>query len=390
MIYVSGIWLWAARDLIRNPFKSLLLATALASVIIVASVPILLCHGISVTAERLLEYGPSVVVRRVISGNWTPLPIEDGLKAAVSVPGVITAVPRIWGVVNGPEGPVTIMGNPIWDEKTLKVQTGSFKSPGLGEAVIGPGVLSSDLNEQIGKEVDFFNGQRELKVKVTGVMPMEYGMAVHDIVLLHENDARHLLDLAKGYASDLAIGVFHDQEIEAILPNLADAFPWTASLTTKNETLKIYTSSSSRRAGLICLSLVPSLLALALIVAAGFNGTRGRIYEAGLLKALGWTTKDIVGFFMCRAALVAFPACAFGMAVAYVLVYFPGFSWPCYLFLGWASNAPGLYLEPSGGVLILFQVVAVVLVPFMAANLWPAIENAMADPHQLLQEESRG
>jgi ABC-type antimicrobial peptide transport system permease subunit len=219
------------------------------------------------------------------------------------------------------------------------------------------------------------------------VLSAENSMAVHDIILLDENDARYLLKLEKGFASDLAIKVFHEQESDAILPDLVDAFPWPVSLTTKNETLKIYTTSTSRRAGLIYLALLPSLLALALIVTAGFKGTRGKMYEAGLLKALGWTTKDIVQFFMCRAVLIAFPACTLGMTVAYALVYIPGISWPGYLFFGWQSNAPGLYLDPAGSIRILLQVTAGIVVPYLASNLWPAIENATADPHQLLQKE---
>jgi hypothetical protein len=82
-------------------------------------------------------------------------------------------------------------------------------------------------------------------------------MAIHDIVLLDENDARHILELEQGFASDLAINVFHEQESNAILPDLIDAFPWPVSLTTKNETLKSYTASATRRAGLIYMALVP-------------------------------------------------------------------------------------------------------------------------------------
>lgn len=389
MKYIPAIWLWAARDLIRHPFESILLASALASVIIVASVSLLLSQGISETAIRLLEHGPSVVVRRVVSGHWVPVPVEDAVRAAVSVPGVISATPRIWGVINGPEGPVTIMGTPLTDENMLKIHPVPGKSPVQGEAVIGPGVISVSSNGKIHTEIFLVNGRRELKVKVTGVLPAENSMAVHDIVLLEESDARHLLDLEEGFASDLAISVFHEQESDAILPDLVDSFPWPVSLTTKNETLKIYSTSTSRQTGLVYLALVPSLLALALLVTAGFKGTRSKIYEAGLLKAMGWTTQDIVGFFMCRAALISFPACTFGMTVAYALVYIPGISWPGYLFFGWQSNAPGLYLNSEGAVMVLLQIASGVVVPYLFSNLWPAIENATADPHQLLQEEGR-
>jgi ABC-type lipoprotein release transport system permease subunit len=387
MRYIPSVWLWAVRDLIRRPFESILLAFSLSSVIIIASVSLLLCQGISTTAEKLLEHGPSVVARRVVSGHWVPVPVEEAVNAAVSVPGVISATPRIWGVINGPETPVTVIGYPLLNEEMLNNHLGLDKFPSRGKAVIGAGVLSAPSIDGSNIGLVLLNGRRELKVQVTKVLPAKNSMAVHDIILLDENDARYILELEKGFASDLAIRVFHEQEADAILPDLVDAFPWPVSLVTKNETLKIYTASTARRAGLIYLILVPSLLALALIVAVGFKGTRSRMYEAGLLKALGWTTKDIVGFFMCRAALIAFPACIFGMAVAYGLVYFPGISWPGQFFFGWQSNAPGLYLDPAGSFQILLQVAAGVLVPYLVSNLWPAIENATTDPHQLLQEE---
>jgi hypothetical protein len=387
MKHIPSVWLWAVRDLIRRPFESILLAFSLSSVIIIASISLLLCQGISTTAEKLLEHGPSVVVRRVVSGHWVPVPVEEAVKAAVSVPGVLSATPRIWGVINGPEAPVTVIGYPLLNGDMLKNHLGFDKFPSRGKAVIGPGVLSDPSLDGSNIGLVLLNGRRELKVQVTKVLPSKNSMAVHDIILLDENDARYLLELEKGFASDLAIRVFHAQEADAILPDLVDAFPWPVSLVTKNETLKMYTASTARRAGLIYLILVPSLLGLALIVAVGFKGTRGRMYEAGLLKALGWTTKDIVGFFMCRAALVAFPACIFGISVAYGLVYFPGISWPGQLFFGWQSNAPGLYLNPAGSIQILLQVAAGVLLPYLVSNLWPAIENATTDPHQLLQEE---
>jgi ABC-type lipoprotein release transport system permease subunit len=389
MKYIPSVWLWALRDLIRRPFETILLAFSLSLVIIIASIALLLCQGISTTAEKLLEHGPSVVARRVVSGHWVPVPVEEAVKAAVSVPGVISATPRIWGVINGPEAPVTIIGYPSLNEneELLKNHLEHDKSPSRGKAIIGPGVLSVPSIADSNSGLVLLNGGRELRVQVIKVLPAKSSMAVHDIILLDENDARYILELEKGFASDLAIRVFHEQEADAVLPDLVDAFPWPVSLVTKNETLKTYSASTARRAGLIYLILVPSLTALALIVAVGFKGTRGKMYEAGLLKALGWTTRDIVGFFMCRAALIAFPASIFGMAVAYLLVYFPGISWPGQLFFGWQSNAPGLYLNPAGSIPILLQVAAGVLVPYLVSNLWPAIENATIDPHQLLQEE---
>jgi hypothetical protein len=138
-------------------------------VIIVASVSLLLCQGISETAERLLEYGPSIVARRVVSGHWIPVPVEEAVMTATTIPGVISATPRIWGVVNCPEGPVTVMGILLSNAKMIEIYPELVKSPGRGEALIGPGILSENLNRDIDTELVLLNGRRELKVKVTGV-----------------------------------------------------------------------------------------------------------------------------------------------------------------------------------------------------------------------------
>lgn len=381
------LWLWAARDLIRHPFEAILMALALISLIVVAGVPLLLSQAISVTAYRLLDNGPSMVVRRVVAGNWNPIPSEEAVHSAKSVTGVLSAEPRIWGVVTGPEKALTIMGIQKSDVKHPEIFLRSIEKPGPGEAVIGSGVLDLPLSGEMGNELILINGRRKVYVKVKSMLSGRESMLVHDMVLLHEKDARHLLELEEGFASDLAINVFHDQEINAVIPDLVKAFPWPVAITTKQETLKMYTASGDRRAGLIYVALVPSLLAMALVVSVGYRGTRSKCYEAGLLKALGWTTQDIVSFFMFKSALIAFPALAMGMAAAYVLVYWPGISWPGYLFFGWQNNPPGLYLDSTGSIRILIQLAGGVLVPYLISNLWPAIENAMADPHELLQSE---
>lgn len=387
MRFASPIWLWAARDMIRYPSETILTALALISVIVVAAVPMLLSHGLSTTAQRLLESGPSLVVRKLAAGHWMPMPVKDGVKAAESVTGVLSAEPRIWGVVRGPESVTTVMGFPQPDVQTPKRFSDGPKPPAEGEAIIGPGVLSASLNGDMVEKLLLLNGQNELSVKVAKIYSGQNSMVIHDIILLHESDVRKLLGLAKGFSSDLAIHVFHQQETDAIIPDLLDAFPWPVAITTKQDTLKIYTASGDRRAGLIYLALIPSLLGLALIVTAGYRGTRSRFYEAGLLKALGWTSQDIVGFFMCKSALIAFPSLSLGTAITYALVYWPAISWPSYLFFGWQNNPPGLYLDSSGSLGILIQISGGVLVPYLAANLWPSIKNATADPHVLIQAE---
>jgi ABC-type lipoprotein release transport system permease subunit len=228
-------------------------------------------------------------------------------------------------------------------------------------------------------------GIRKMEFKVSGRLPPASGMIAHDIVILNEEDARLLLGLPEGHASDLALDVFHEEEEDAILPDLAKAFPWPVRITTRSETIGRYAGGTARRGGIALVLAVPAILAGVLLVAGTVRDRVGRRREVGLLKAMGWTTGDLVRLNLIRSVAVGLPATALGMFCAYLLVLWPGVRWPCALLFGWQGRPPMLHLSPSGAFLILIEVGALVFVPWLAANLWPSIGGAAADPQELIQ-----
>jgi ABC-type lipoprotein release transport system permease subunit len=214
-------------------------------------------------------------------------------------------------------------------------------------------------------------------------------MAAHDLVLLHPKDARQILGIAPGYASDVAVDVFHENEAEAILPDLARAYPWPVRLITRQEAAGIYSAGPARRSGLVYMTLIPALLALALIVVSANKNQSARRYEVGLYKAFGWTTPDIFRLQLLKALLSGAPATAVGLVLAYGLVLWPGVSWPGYLLLGWKQHPPVLYLDASGALLVLLEIALLIFLPYLAAALWPALKAAAADPQDFLERDFR-
>jgi ABC-type lipoprotein release transport system permease subunit len=290
-------------------------------------------------------------------------------------------------VAAGPDGPVTVVGIPGEKNQDKEAFSGLATLPGRREAVVGPGVFSTNGGDDIERSFLTLMGEKRLTVSIAGYFDERHAVVAHDVALLHADDAREIFGLAPGYASDLAIRVFHEQEAEAILPDLAAAFPWPSRMTTRAQALKRYKASTARRGGLFYLVLAPSILSMALIVVAAYGNAVRNAADAGLLKALGWTTPDIVRLFLYKALLVAFPAVASGMAFSYFLVYWPGIVWPGYLFFGWKQAPPGFYLDPTGAIPILMQSAAAVATPYLAANLWPALRCAASDPHDLLRSK---
>ncbi len=370
---------WAVRDVFRYPLETILLFLSLAALVTILGTALMLSQALSTTAGLLLKDSPAVVLRRVSPAGWAALPAEESIRLAKSVPGVLHAGIRIWGTATGPAGPVTVFG---FDDDSKKIDgfTERAPLPKRGEAVLGAGVLTGE-NHVFLK----LTGHNILNLRVIGTLESKTSMVAHDMVLVHPADARKVLGIAEGYATDLFVDVFHETEADAILPDLSKAFPWPVHMTTRNEATGIYFSASARRSGLVYITIVPGLLALALIVVGVVKSQIGRSGNVGLFKAFGWTTTDIFQLQLLKALVIGIPAVTAGMVSSYWLVFRPGSSWPGYLFFGWTDNPPPLFLNASGVFLVLIEMAALIFLPYLAATLWPALRAANSDPQDFLE-----
>jgi len=370
--------LWAARDVLRRPRRNALLSLSLALLTVAAAVPLLLVEASRDTARLLLAAGPSLVVRRVSAGGWTPLPADEAVSHAERVVGVTQATPRIWGVARGPSGPVTVVGL-VTDHSLAAAEDLRRLHPALsalppGHAVVGPGLAGL---APAGRVV--LRAARVREIAIAGTLDEELSMAAHDVIIVPADDARALLGIAPGAASDLAVTVFHDQEQEAITPDLAAAFPWPVQITTRTEMLGAYSGGATRRGSIAMVALVPALLALAFIVLGVWRAAADQRRELALLHALGWTTGDIVRLRVVAGLLVGVPAIAVGLAGAYQGVFGAGADWVGELLFGWTGPSVVLTLTPAGAVWVLLEVAAMVLLPYLVAVLFGALRAAPAE-----------
>lgn len=375
----SPLTVWAARDLMRHPVPALLLFSAVASVTALVALVLLLTHALSTGYARLTAEAPSVVVRRVSTGGWIPLPVDEALAAAGSVAGVMRPRARTWGVVSGPDGPLTVIGVQPGQGRDLGLP-GGYPFPQPGQALVGGGVDRRINGSQLP-----LVGRHPLTLTVIDHLPSAGGMAVHDGVLVHVDDARTLLGLGPDQASDLVLDVFHEEAVAALCAELAAAFAWPVHITTRSDHLGRGLAGISRNGGLALLVCGPAFLAMTLVaVAAGLWGRRRR-WEMGLLKALGWTGGDILRLTVFRGLLVGVPAMAAGAATAYIVLFLPGMRWVARLVFGWTGPAPAFYLSANGALAVSALTVLMVGLPFLAVVFWTGWQAATADPTECMQ-----
>jgi hypothetical protein len=366
---------WSGRDIGRHPAQAVLVFLSISTLTALVAIVLILHQAVTETFDGLLEHSPAMVVRRVGSGGWMPLPMGPALSAVQSVPGVVRPRTRIWGVVSAGGEPVTIVGL----EKGMDFQLPeALEMPLPGEAWLGPGIRQPESDGRI-----LLIGQQTLALKIRGRLPESAAMAVHDVLLLHADDARQLLGLKKDQASDLVLDVFHGEEAGPLAQELSSVFPWPVQVTTRQAVRTAYSAHFAARGATGLLSFIPALLALVLLVfAVGMWGVQHRP-DVGLMKAMGWTGGDVLGLHLIRAIIVGCPAFITGALGACCVCFFPLGNWLTRLLFDWSG--PPLNLDPRWAATALALAVVMVFLPYLVTCFWSGWQAVQADPMELIQ-----
>ena len=377
-IKLPPMLLWAARENLRRPGPNLLLAVSLAGLTLCLSLVLLITGSLERTSAALIDQAPDLVVRRLDSSGWQPMPIAAALEAVKGLPGINRARPRVWGLVQNGNRSITAVAA---DEAHLA-------SAGLAVPRQGHAIAGGWWRQRPGSEPLVLAGFQTMTFAVDSVLPPAVDMAAFDTVLLNPVDARRLLGLSAGWASDLALYVFHPGEADALRPELREALPWPVTIRTRTETREWYRSGFGRRSSLVVLLWLPAITTLGLLVLAVVQRQIKRRYPIGLLKALGWTTADILRLHLYQALIVALPSIVLGLTLSYMLIGGPFTSALTRMLLGWQEGAPARTLAPGGHPWVFIGVAALVLLPYLAAVLAPALKSAAALPDDLLNRET--
>jgi len=224
-----------------------------------------------------------------------------------------------------------------------------------------------------------------MELTVIGTFPPGSGLATHDLVWAAPADVRQLLGIPPGHASDVAVYLFHRQEEDAIRADLAASFPWPVHVAGRSASAWRHHTQSVRMGGMAVVASVPAVLAMILIVAGTAAGSRGYQPQWGLLKSMGWTTGNIVRLQVIQAALVGLPAVAFALALAYAVVFHPPTAGIAAMWLFGGQHLTELALDHSGAAVIILEIAALVMLPYLAAVYLATLQGVARDPLRLLQ-----
>jgi ABC-type lipoprotein release transport system permease subunit len=357
------------------------IAIGLACVVFAFATVLFASEALRETSRRFAAEAPTLTVQQLVAGRAALVDVADAARIA-AIPSVRHVDARVWGYLylGALEANVTIVGVHDLDGEALHD----------GEAVFGADVahalgLRASDRVAVAASASGDGVPTPRMLDVHRVLDRESALYAGDVVIVSEATARLLLDVPDGLATDFAVDVFPPEETR-IVENAIATTLHGARVIDRESLGRSFELTFDARAGLLSATLVPALLALLLLAwerLTGLGDEERR--EIGVLKAIGWSTRDVLSARLTEAGLVATTGTAIGLGLAYVHAFVLGAPLLVPALFGWSNLRPALVLTPSTDPIELLVLVASVVVPFGAISIVPAWRAANVDPDRLLR-----
>ena len=362
-----------------------------------------LSDGLVQEGALSLKYAPDLTVQGISTGRQTLVPTRY-LTLVGGASGVSWVSQRIWGYGNVGNTLIVIvgvdlnnsatvnqtrslLGNSYVDQSTAyPLEAGRFLDPQSNDSiVIGKGVAEL-LGANVGTVLSIMTEANYIKqYNVVGVFSSESSIYSADMILMSLEGARDFFGLPEDKVTDLMVYVASvDETTKASLVNVVarqiSEIP-NCRVITKDVLLKAQEKTYGDRSGFFSVVWYVVLISVAVIA---FNQTvvvgHESKFEVGLLKALGFSTSDVIQVRLIESLVLGALAGAIGLSVGILFDSVLGAPILRDFMLGWANLYPSFPVP----VFISFQTVlftfAVTIVPLLFATVIPSWLNATVDP----------
>ena len=380
-----SILAFALRSLARRKARAFALGGGLAFAVALVAAVVFLTESLRAEAERAHAAHPDIVVQRLVGGRPTTLSTADAAKLT-DIPSVRTVTPRVWGYVFLPslQGNVTIVGTSK-GAQPLSIANGVLAegrdiAPGAHEMIAGA-ELARFLGMRPGDELGLPTTNPDAHaLKLVGTFRSSLDLYTADVLVCDEEDARALLVLPPGDATDLAITLSNAAEARVVARTITEKLPG-ARVIERDLLARVYHLAYGRRAGFVLGASIPAILALLVLAwdrASGIGPDERK--EVAVLKAVGWSTSDVLWAKLFESLLVGASATALGLLLGYAWIFWLGAPGLRPALVGWSVLYPRAALTPAVDLAQLLAISLAVMGPFALLSIVPAWRAATTDP----------
>ena len=370
------------------------IGAVLISVIIIflLSSVLFISSSLQKTLLTTLESQSDFTVSRVQAGKAINTPV-DWLDEIEQINGISKVAPRVYGryFFAPREESFLIVGVDFFDEQSAKELQALVKDLDLksflstDSMLVGSGVKAF-LSAHYYKEAFSFKTPKGSfkKVKIHETLPSQSNLLANDMIIMPLELAREIFGMAENEVTDITFNVPNDAEWDNIIAKLHLLF-YDVRVVEKREVQKAYENLYNYKGGLFLILYLVAMVTFMLILYQRYSmvySTERK--EIGILRAVGWSIKDVLKLKFYETAVVVLVSFVLGVVLAYLYVFVWGAPLLSQIFLGGANLPNTVTFVPVMEFGLLGSIFLFYAIPFLAAVLIPAWKIAVTPPKEAM------
>lgn len=343
--------------------------------------------------RKTIDTQADFIVQKVRKGLGVDTPL-DWVDEFSSIAGVSLVTPRVYGkyYYEPTEHYFTIVGVDFFDEQIQKnikqlvsdIDINKFVSS--NNMLIGEGVKKHLDKYHYFDYYNFRPANRDIiKIDIYKELPTSVNLIANDMIIMPIELARKVLDIDEDDATDIAIKIPNDLELNTIEIKIilkhSDVF-----ITSKEDVEKAYENMYNYKGGVFLILYLVVIFAFIIVL----YGRYSTVYsvekkQIGILRAVGWSIKDILVLKLLEILILAVIAFSIGFIVAYFYVFYLDAPLLSNIFLGFNNLENVVSFTPIIDVGLTISLFLFYIIPFIASVLIPVWKISIIDPNESMR-----
>lgn len=381
--------------LILIKHKSKHIAIFFISIFIIFLVSCILFISNSLKKEifNTLEHQNDFIIQKINSGKIEPIP-TSWIDDFSSINGVSLTQQRVYGYYYFmPENSYfTIVGIDFFEEQNNKNIKELLKILNISDfletnsMIIGNGVKQLFDKYHYFDSYDFkLQDKKQLNIKIFKDLPKEANLVANDLIIMDINLAKKILNLNENLSTDIVLNVPNHLEKQNIKEELLLKHS-NIRILDKEFLKKEYENMFNYKGGIFLILFLVVIFTFILILYQRYSMVSfGDKKEIAILKAVGWSIKDIIKLKLTENFIVAFVAFLIGIIFAYIFVFMLNAPFLKNIFIGFSNIKNDFILIPNIEISNLISLFLFFIIPFLSAILIPVWKIAVIDVNESIK-----
>ncbi|MDK2047835.1 ABC transporter permease [Aliarcobacter butzleri] len=216
-------------------------------------------------------------------------------------------------------------------------------------------------------------------IKIFKDLPKEANLIANDLIIIDINIAKKILNIKQDFATDIVLDVPNPLERQNVKEQIL-LKESNIRILQKDELKKEYENMFNYKGGIFLILFIVVIFTFILVLYQRYSMISSNDKrEIGILKAVGWSIKDIIKLKIIENFIVAFMAFIIGVIFAYIFVFILQAPVLKNIFIGFSNIKNDFILNQNIKISNLITLFLFFMVPFLSAVLIPVWKIAVID-----------